>query len=88
MLILEVFIKRLIMVCAALVLLGPVAWAGVVVEMEVNATDAPERTGAEIFYAQGEMTRTDSPSAGGKESSVIFREQTMYFVNHDKKVCQ
>jgi len=80
--------KRLVIACVALVLLGPVARAGVVVEMEVTATDAPERAGSEIFQAQGEMTRMDSPSAGGKDSSVIFREQTMYFVDHDKKVCQ
>jgi hypothetical protein len=34
------------------------------------------------------MTRTDSLTAAGKKMSVIFREQTMYFVDHGKKVCQ
>ena len=29
------------------------------------------------------MTRTDFPG-----NSVIFRDQTMYFVDHEKKVCQ
>jgi hypothetical protein len=85
---LEVFMRRLVLVCAALVLLDPLAWAGVVVQMEVTAKDAPERTGSEVFYAQGEMTRTDSPSTSGQASSVIFRDETMYFVDHDKKVCQ
>jgi hypothetical protein len=80
--------KRKFIACAAVCLLGPAIWAGVVLEMEVEAIDEPERTGSETFYAQGETTRTDSLTAAGKNMSVIFREQTMYFVDHAKKVCQ
>jgi len=80
--------KRLVIACAGLGLLVPAAWAGAVVEFEIESVDAPDRTGSETFYAQGEMTRADSVSVAGKDNSVIFREQTMYFVDHDKKVCQ
>ena len=80
--------KRRVMAYAALCLLGPAIWAGVVLEMEVVVPDDPKLTGSEIFYAQGEATRTDTTTAAGKKMSVIFREQTMYFVDHGKKVCQ
>jgi len=61
--------------------------AGVVVEMDVTAPESPQKAGKQIFYAQEEMTRMDVPGEGGT-SSVIFRDQTMYFVNHKKKTCQ
>jgi len=80
--------KRLIIVCAAFCLLGSVASAGVVIEMEVRNADAAGKTGSESFYAEGEMTRTDFLSSTGKNSSLIFRDQTMYFVDHANKVCQ
>ena len=80
--------KRLIIACAVFCLLGSPTWAGVVMEMEVRNADAAGKTGAETFYAEGEMTRTDFLSANGKDSSLIFRDQTMYFVDHAEKVCQ
>ena len=80
--------KRLIVACAVFCLLGSPTWAGVVMEMEVRNADAAGKTGAETFYAEGEMTRTDFLSANGKDSSLIFRDQTMYFVDHAGKVCQ
>jgi hypothetical protein len=80
--------KRLVIVCAAIILLGPAARAGVVIQMQVKATDTPQQAHTEAIYAQGEMLRMDARAAGGKESSVIFRDQTMYFVDHAKKACQ
>ena len=81
--------KRTFLACAALVLLCPPAWAGVVVEMEVTATDPSGKAEIETFYAEGENVRMDPRSTrGDKEMSVIFRDQTLWFLNHDKKVAQ
>lgn len=80
--------KRLIIACALFCLLGPVAWAGVVIEMDVRNADAAGAGGTETFYAEGEMIRTDFVSPDGKDSALIFRDQTMYFVDHDEKACQ
>jgi len=81
--------NRRVMLCAALGLFAPVSVAGVVVKTEVKASDASAKSGNEAFYAEGEMVRMDSPSAaGGDDLSVIFRDQVMWFVNHEKHVCQ
>ena len=79
--------KRLVLASAVLLALGSPAWAGVVVEMNITAPESPEKAGKQTFYGQGEMTRMDIPAEEGL-SSVIFRDQTMYFVNHKKKTCQ
>ncbi len=80
--------KRLIFACAVCCMLGSSAWAGLVIETEVKVADAPEKSLTEAFYAEGEMTRTDMVSPGGGNSSVIFRDQIMFFLDHDKKVVQ
>lgn len=74
---------------AAAVATAPVA-AGVVVENEVTVADGKSSgTGRSTFFAQGEMARMDPHDARGKgDMSVIFRDQTMWFVDHDKKVSQ
>ncbi|HXV76320.1 MAG TPA: DUF4412 domain-containing protein [Candidatus Polarisedimenticolaceae bacterium] len=70
-------------------LVATAAHAGVVVEMEVRTPDSPDAVGSERFYAEGEMVRMDPHRArGGGEMSAIFRDQTLWFVDHDKKQCQ
>ena len=80
--------KRLIIGYAVFLLLGSATMAGLVMETEVRVADSPENSLTEAFYAEGEMTRTDMVSPGGGNSSVIFRDQTMFFLDHDKKVVQ
>lgn len=81
--------KRWLIACVVVGLLGAPGWAGVVVEMEVRNADSPEKASSEIVYAQGEMMRTDmNATAGESDESVIFRDQTMWFVNHKRKACQ
>jgi hypothetical protein len=81
--------KTLVLGFSMFILLAPAAWAGVVVEMEVTDSRSPGKADPETFYAQGEMARMDPHSAGGgADMAVIFRNETMWFVDHDKKVCQ
>ena len=79
--------KRLVIACVVLLVLVPAARGGVVVEMGVTTPESPEDAGTETFYAQGEMARMDMPGEG-ELGSVIFHDQTMYFVDHKKKTCQ
>lgn len=69
-------------------LLPSVSRAGVVMEMDVTLADAPDKSGTETFRAQGEMTRTDVAAPDGQGQSVIFRDQTMTFLDHRKKTAQ
>ena len=81
--------KQLLIRLALFGLFSSAAWAGVVVEMEVTDSKSPGKTASETFYAQGEMARMDPHSpGGGADMMVIFRDQTMWFVDHNKKVCQ
>jgi hypothetical protein len=79
---------RQLLTILAICLLAPATLAGVVIETEVMLAEAPEKSGTEFFYAQGEMTRADYAAPGGADQSVIFRDQTMYFLDHGKKLCQ
>jgi hypothetical protein len=57
--------------------------------MEVTDSRSSGQQNVETFYAQGEMARMDPHSAdNGPDMMVIFRDQTMWFVDHNKKVCQ
>lgn len=80
---------RCAVVCVLLALLAPTAGAGVVVTMDVRLPDAAEPAGSETFYAEGERVRMD-PFAGKGEPdmSAIFRDDAMYFLDHDRKVAR
>ena len=77
--------KRLILL-VVLALYAPAAVAGVVVETDI--TIAGEGSATETMYIEGELFRTDPASIGGGEMSVIFRDDTMWFLDHDKKLAQ
>jgi len=64
----------------------PAALAGVVVESDVTIAD--EGSATETMYVEGELFRTDPASIGGGEMSVIFRDDTMWFLDHDAKRAQ
>jgi len=81
--------NRLVPGLAMLALLAPAAWAGVIVEMEVIDSGSPGKPSSEVFYAQGEMARMDPHSGGDSaDMSMIFKDQTMWFIDNKKKVCQ
>jgi hypothetical protein len=68
---------RRIAALTAIFLFVPATLAGVVFESEVMIAAAPEKSGVESFYAQGEMTRADFSSPEGGSQSVIFKDQTI-----------
>jgi len=70
--------KRMVVACVWLALAGPGVLAGVVVEMETD------RAGTDTMYADGTMLRID-PQTG---ASTIFRDDTLWIVDHDKKQCR
>jgi outer membrane lipoprotein-sorting protein len=81
--------KRILVGCAMLAMLGSSAWAGVVIEMEVTSSGGSGSGELETLYAQGDMARMDThPPRGGEKMSIIFRDQTMWIVNRGKKECQ
>jgi len=81
--------KSLVIACAAVALLCSPALAGVVIEMEVAESGSSGQAEMDTVYAQGEMLRVDPhPRKGGKSQSVIFRDETLWIVDHGKKVCQ
>jgi hypothetical protein len=65
----------------------PATFAGVVVETEIRVGGSDTVSGVETFYAQGEMIRSDPDRSEGGDMSMIFRDQTMWFVDHGKKEC-
>lgn len=67
-------------------LLATAALAGVVVETDI--TIEGEGGAAENVFVEGELFRTDTASIGDGEMSVIFRDDTMWFLDHDKKQAQ
>ena len=77
---------RRLLLTVLMVLVVPAALAGVVVETEVTVEG--EGGATETIYVEGERFRTDPASAGNGEMSVIFRDDTMWFVDHDKKKAQ
>lgn len=81
--------KRPVMAGVVLALVCSGTWAGVVIEMEVKVPGSPDEAGTDTVYAQGEMARVDPHSGAGSENtSVIFRDDTLWVVDHDKKVCE
>lgn len=73
--------KQLVITCAVFCLVCSAAGAGVVVEMEVQGGEK------ETVYAHGEMARMDS-HAGGDDMSMIFRDETFWFLDHAAKTGQ
>jgi hypothetical protein len=81
--------KQLVLRFVLFGLFSSAAWAGVVIEMEVTDSKSPDKAANETFYAQGEMARMDPhPADSAADMMVIFRDQAMWFVDHNKKVCQ
>lgn len=79
--------KRFLIGCCVAALLVAPAAAGVVVQMEASGSGS--EGDMETLYAQGEMVRMDQKGPRrGKEMTMIFRDQTMWFLDHDKKVAQ
>ena len=76
--------KKLMLASAVIVLTWSSAWPGVVIEMSV--ADAGEEA-KDTIYAQGEMLRMDPhASTGAGNQSIIFRDDTLFAVNHDEKL--
>jgi hypothetical protein len=81
--------KPFVIACAVIVLLCSPAWAGVVIEMEVAESGSSGQAEMDTVYAQGEMLRVDPhPRKGDKKTTMIFRDETLWVVDHGKKVCQ
>ncbi len=80
--------KKVICAFAVFVVVCPAMWAGVVIEMEEkdsgSSGDAPHK-----IYAQGEMLRMDPHGKGNSDDmSVIFRDDSLWIVNHADQTCQ
>ena len=81
--------KHFVLSCVVLALVCSAAGAGVVIEMEVKDPGSSDEVGTDTIYAQGEMARVDPHSAvGGENISVVFRDETLWIVDHDKRTCQ
>jgi len=74
------------LVSIVLALHAPVTFAGVVVVTDTSI--AGEEGATETRYVEGERFRTDPTSIGGEEMSVIFRDDTMWFIDHDRERAQ
>jgi hypothetical protein len=72
----------LLLVCSAV-------RAGVVIEMEVTDSSTGGSVATDTIYAQGEMLRIDPHEEDGSgATSMIFRDETLWIVDHGKKRCQ
>ena len=80
--------RRMLIACTLLVLAWTGAWPGVVIEMEDKNPDTGASAPIDTIYAQGEMLRMDSSARGSGRMSIIFRDDTLWMVNHDEKSCQ
>jgi len=80
--------RKLLIACALIGLACPVAWAGVVIEMEDNDPGGPAEAPIDTIYAQGEMLRMDSQEDGDGRMSIIFRDEALWMINHEEKSCQ
>ena len=65
------------------------AQAGVVIVMESGDASSGGETAVDTIYAEGEMLRIDPRgSRRGKDTSMLFRDDTLYVVDHDSQVVQ
>jgi hypothetical protein len=79
--------KRLVLACVALALAGPAVWPGVVIEMEVKDPDSAGAAAHDTIYAQGKMLRMDPHGSQGEKISMLFRDDTMWIIDHGEKRC-
>jgi len=69
------------------VLFGQVS-AGVVVEMVSGDPESAGEGQIDKIYAKGGMLRMDPhPEGGGDESTILFRDDTMWLIDHREKRC-
>lgn len=80
--------KKFLIACALSVLVCSGAWAGVVMEMEENNPGSSSGPPINTIYAQGEKLRMDSGAEGNGRMSIIFRDDTLWMLDHDEKSCQ
>lgn len=81
--------KHFVLSGVVLALLCSATWGGVVIEMEVKDPGSSDEPDTDTIYAQGEMARMDPhAAAGGDNMSMIFRDETLWLVDHDKRSCQ
>lgn len=80
--------NRKLLTGMAFALVASVAQAGVVIEMEVKDPGS-KSSATDTIYAEGKMLRMDPHgSQRGDRSSILFRDETMWLIDHDKKRCQ
>jgi hypothetical protein len=81
--------KQLVIACAVLALACSAGWSGVVIEMEVAEAGSSGEAATDTIYTQGKMVRMDPhPTKGSDDMSVLFRDETLWMIDHKKKVCQ
>lgn len=80
--------KRFLIACTLFVLISPGVWPGVVIEMEASEPGAASGMPIDTIYAQGEMLRMDSQAERSGPMSILFRDETLWMVNHEAKSCQ
>ena len=81
--------KRLALACVLFALGGSAAWAGVVIEMEVTGPGAAGKPVTDTIYVEGTTIRMDPhASRGDGNMSMLFRDDTMWIIDHDEKQCQ
>jgi hypothetical protein len=80
--------KKTVFALALFVLVCPMAWPGVVIEMETKDPGSTDEAPVDTIYAQGEMLRMDPHADRDGSMSVIFRDETLWVVSHDEKTCQ
>lgn len=67
-----------------LLLLSPLACAGVVMEMVMKDASGQETTRSKI-YAQSNMIRMDEVGSGQSDASMVFRENEFVYLDHKDK---
>jgi hypothetical protein len=81
--------KESIAVFAFVLFVCPAVWSGVVIEMEVTGAESGGAAPVDKIFAQGEMLRMDPhPKSGDGDMSVIFRDNALWFVDHEEKSCK
>jgi len=81
-------LRKVRLLPALIALCVSTTFAGVVVETEIRTGGSDTVSGTETFYAEGEMTRSDPSRSESGDMSMIFRDQTLWFIDHGKKESQ
>ncbi len=80
--------KRSLLTCALFLLAVSVARSGVVIEMEVRESGAGGSPPVNTIYAEDQMLRMDSREPESGSMSMVFRDQALWMMDHDKKECR